>query len=106
MRNKYEPLEWNDDLEQQLFSPEEIEQNRLEAEFIRELTAARNAMRLTQKELEMLSGVKQSAIARLERGTASPNVKTLIKLLRPLGKTLAIVPAEEQIASQRVAEPC
>ncbi len=106
MRNKYEPLEWNDDLEQQLFSPEEIEQNRLEAEFIRELTAARNAMRLTQKELEMLSGVKQSAIARLERGTASPNVKTLIKLLRPLGKTLAIVPAEEQIASHRVAEPC
>ena len=106
MRNKYEPLEWNDDLEQQLFSPEEIEQNRLEAEFIRELTAARNAMRLTQKELEMLSGVKQSAIARLERGTASPNVKTLIKLLRPLGKTLAIVPAGEQIASHRVAEPC
>ncbi len=105
MRNKYEPLEWNDDLEQQLFSPEEIEQNRLEAEFIRELTAARNAMRLTQKELEMLSGVKQSAIARLERGTTSPNVKTLIKLLCPLGKTLAIVPAEEH-CGHRVAEPC
>lgn len=33
-------------------------------------------------------------IARIEKGKAVPNTDTLIKLLFPLGKTLAIVPLE------------
>ena len=39
-----------------------------------------------------MSGVTQPVIARLERGTTSPNVSTLMKVLAPLGKKLAIVP--------------
>ena len=39
-----------------------------------------------------MSGVKQPIIARIETGKSIPQVSTLIKLLVPLGKTLAIVP--------------
>ena len=103
MNSKYSPIEWNDEVERRLYSAEEMETNRLEAELVRQLTAARNERSITQKELEKLSGVKQSAIARLERGTASPGIKTLLKLLRPLNMTLAIVPVEEH-RGRRVAE--
>ena len=41
-----------------------------------------------------MSGIKQPMIARIEKGKAVPNTDTLIKLLFPLGKTLAIVPLE------------
>ena len=47
---------------------------------------------MTQKQLEELSGISQSVIARLERGTTSPQLDTILKVLAPLGKTLAIVP--------------
>ena len=49
---------------------------------------------VTQKQLEEMSGVSQPVIARLERGTTSPNISTVMKLLAPLGKKLAIVPLE------------
>ena len=55
---------------------------------------ARQEQGLTQKQLEELSGVKQPVIARMERGTSTPSVSTIMKLLTPLGKKLAIVPLE------------
>jgi transcriptional regulator with XRE-family HTH domain len=39
-----------------------------------------------------MSGLKQPAIARLERMQATPQVDTLFRVLKPLGYTLAIVP--------------
>ena len=59
---------------------------------IGELIRAREERGITQKQLEELSGVTQPVIARLERGTTSPNISTVMKLLAPLGKKLAIVP--------------
>ena len=44
-----------------------------------------------RKKLEELSGIKQSVIARLERGHTSPQIDTVIKLLMALGKTLKLV---------------
>ena len=58
-----------------------------------ELIKARNEQGISQKKLEEMSGVKQPIIARIETGKSIPQVSTLIKLLVPLGKTLAIVPA-------------
>ena len=43
---------------------------------------------------EELSGVKQPVIARIEKGTSSPQIETVLKILAPLGKTLAIVPLD------------
>lgn len=89
-------VKWNPDLESELFFPEEIAENNLQAALICELVSARQAQGLSQRELEAMSGVKQSAIARVESGNASPTLDTLFKLLVPLGKTLAIVPISAQ----------
>lgn len=91
-RKKIPPfVSWNE-VEREIFTPEEIAANRLRVAILGEMIKARNERGMTQKQLEELSGVKQSAIARLERGVVSPNLDTALKLLAPLGKTLAVVP--------------
>ena len=77
-----------------LMTPEEIAESNLRVALIGELIKARNERGVTQKQLEEMSGVSQPVIARLERGTTSPNISTVMKLLAPLGKKLAIVPLE------------
>ena len=76
------------------FTPEEIAESNLRVALIGELIRARNERGVTQKQLEEMSGVSQPVIARLERGTTIPNISTVMKLLAPLGKKLAIVPLE------------
>ncbi len=49
---------------------------------------------ISQKKLEELSVVKQPIIARMEKGSTSPQLTTILKVLAPLGKTLAVVPLE------------
>ena len=56
---------------------------------------ARKKANLTQRELGEKTGIKQSAIARLEKRRASPRASTLLTLLYPLGYTLKVVPIEE-----------
>ncbi|MDE6502072.1 MAG: helix-turn-helix transcriptional regulator [Ruminococcus sp.] len=85
---------WND-VEKELFTPEEIAENKLKVALIGELVKARKEKGITQRELETLSGVKQPVIARVENGNTTPNLSTILKILQPLGKTLAIVPIEE-----------
>ena len=75
-------------------TPEEIAESNLRVALIGELIKARNERGVTQKQLEEMSGVSQPVIARLERGTTSPNISTVMKLLTSLGKKLAIVPLE------------
>lgn len=81
-----------EDVRKRLFTPEEIAESDLRVALIGELIRARQERGITQKQLEELSGVTQPVIARLERGTISPNISTVMKLLAPLGKKLAIVP--------------
>ena len=76
----------------ELFTPQEIAESDLRVALIGELIKARQEKGISQKKLEELSGVKQPVIARMERGITSPQIDTLIKVLAPLGKTLAIVP--------------
>lgn len=77
-----------------MMTAEEIAESDLQAALIGELVRARNERGITQKRLEELSGVKQPVIARIESGRNSPQLHTLLKVLAPLGKTLAIVPME------------
>ena len=81
-----------DDFEREIFTPEEIAESDLRVSLIGELIKARREK--GQKELERLSGVKQPVIARMEKGTTSPQLETVLKVLAPLGKTLAIVPLD------------
>ena len=78
-----------------LLTPEEISESNLRVALVGELIKARNEKGISQKKLEELSGVKQPIIERMEKGRTSPQVSTLLKVLAPLGKTLAIVPLEQ-----------
>ena len=78
------------DLFNELLTPEEIAASNLRVGLMIELTKARNEKGLSQRKLEELSGVKQPVIARMENGTNSPQLDTVLKVLGALGKTLYI----------------
>ena len=92
MKNSAVGYEWQD-VRKNIFTPEEISASDLRVALIGELVKARQG--ITQKQLELLSGVKQPVIARMENGTSIPKISTILKILAPLGKTLAIVPLEK-----------
>lgn len=65
-------LYWN--IQRELFTPEEIAASNPRVALIGELVKARQ-----------------------EKGSTSPQIDTILKMLAPLGKTLAIVPLQKQI---------
>lgn len=91
-------LVWNDDLDISADGiyekgticepPSDIDayKQKLVEEFIK----ARKSAGLSQKQLEILSGIPQPCIARTEKGFTDPQLTTLLKLLEPLGLTLTI----------------
>ena len=79
-----------------LMTVDERAESDLRVALIGELIKARHEKGITQKKLEELSGVKQPVIARMEKGISNPQIDTLIRLLIPLGKTLAVVPLESK----------
>lgn len=79
-----------DEVRKELFTPEEIAESDLRVALIGELIKARRERGLSQRDLEEMSGVKQPVIARMESGSATPNLSTVLKVLAPLGKTLYI----------------
>ena len=80
------------DLRQTLnLTPEEEEIISLEKALISAIVDAREQSGLTQKQLSELCGVKQPVIARLESAVHSPQVNSIIKILKPLGYTLTVV---------------
>jgi len=70
-------------------SPEVIEE--LKRLLISDIIDARHANNVPQTKLHEVSGVVQPCIQRLESGETDPKLTTLIKLLLPLNKTLAVV---------------
>lgn len=65
-------------------------------ELVHEILRTRREMGMTQKNIEAACGVKQPVIARMERGLTDPQLTTILKVLRPLGKTLKIVDIEDE----------
>lgn len=80
-----------EDVRKRIFTPTEIAESDLRVALIGELIKARQEKGISQRELEELSGVKQPVIARMENGSTTPNLSTILRILAPLGKTLAIV---------------
>lgn len=83
---------WND---KEFVSEEERAKIEFEVSLIGRLIEARESKGITQHELAQMTGVKQSAIARLESMKATPQIDTLFKILKPLGYTIAIVPDKQ-----------
>ena len=79
-----------EEFEKETFSPEEIAESNLRVALIGEIINARQTKGISQKKLEEMSGVRQPIIARMEKGNTTPNLRTIFKLLVPLGKTLYV----------------
>lgn len=75
-----------------VLTAEEKAEIELKVDIIEQIVKAREESGLTQKGLQNLTKVQQACIARLERNRNDPQLTTMLKLLRPLGKTLAVVP--------------
>ena len=78
----------------ELYTAEEIRESDLRVAIIGELIKARQQKKISQRQLEELSGVKQPIISRMESGETSPQLDTVLRVLAPLGMTLAVVPLE------------
>lgn len=94
---------WNDDLDVSAegvyeqgvscLAPNDIDEYK--RKLISELVKARNDIGVSQKQLEILSGVAQPCIARMEKGATDPKLSTLLKMLEPLGLTLTITTRQQ-----------
>ena len=80
-----------------LLTAEEVAQSNLRVALIGEMIKARQEKGFSQKKLGELCGVKQPVIARMEKGLTSPQLDTMLKVLAPLGKTLAVVSLDKQL---------
>ena len=89
------PKTWNDiEKTMQALSTEELAEIDLKVEIVGMIIEARKRKSISQRELEQMSGVPQAVIARFERNSTNPRLTTLLRILRPLGYKLAIVPIE------------
>ena len=82
---------WNDS---SFISEEQRNKIDFEVALIGKLIEARESKGLSQKQLADMCGLKQSAIARLEKMNVTPQLNTLTKDLKPLGYRLDIVPCD------------
>lgn len=96
MKDKYAKGMSFDEFEKIHYTNEEIHESTYRASYICMLADLRNEHKITQKQLEALSGIKQPMIARIENGDSIPRVDTLIRLLEPMGLTIKIVPIENK----------
>jgi len=62
------------------------------AAFVTLIIQRRNELGLSQRDLAALSGLPQSTIARFETMQTTPNIDTILKLLKPLGLQLSLLP--------------
>lgn len=83
----------------------EKEEIAFETRLMGKLIEAREKKGISQRQLAEMCGLKQPAIARLEKMQATPQIDTLFKILKPLGYTLEIVPdrASPQSATGQAA---
>lgn len=72
-------------------SPEQEAEIQLEMDIIHATTEARKKANLLQRDLSKVSGIKQPAIARIEKFSGSPRIATMMKLLYSMGYTLKVV---------------
>ena len=62
----------------------------LEYELITEFIKLRKDAKLSQQDIANQSNVIRTTIARIENGMNSPQIKTMLQILEPLGYTLKI----------------
>ena len=89
-------LTWEEVKKSLNLTPEEKAEIQLEEDLIEATIEARKKNNLSQRKLSEISGIKQPAIARIEKGMRSPQANTLIRLLYPMGYTIRVVPLNKK----------
>lgn len=72
-----------------------ISEEKLNQEFIFEFIKLRHELGLTQAQMAKKSNVLRDKIAKIEAGIYPPNIKSLFKILSPLGYTIRISKIDE-----------
>ncbi len=80
------------EVRKELYTPEEIAASNARVEMMIALNKARKEKGLTQKELSEMTGVRQSAISRLENGNTPNQIDTLIRLFAAMNMKMQVVP--------------
>lgn len=88
--------EWTEFRKTLKLTPEDERMIELERSLIEAVVEAREKSGLTQKQLSELCGIKQPVIARLESAAHSPQINSMLRILKPLGYTLAVVKEQEE----------
>ena len=57
----------------------------------------RNELGITQRDLAVICNIPQSSVARIESFRTTPNLDTLIKIMRPLGLKLIVAQSDSQV---------
>ena len=87
-------------------SVSESEKRKIEimAQLVEAIIARRKELGLTQEEAALRAGIRQSAIARLEGGSAIPRLDTLVKIAISLGLDIRFIKTsvDEQAATRFV----
>jgi len=86
---------WKEFRETLNLTPEEESIINLEKSLINAVVDAREQSGLTQQQLSELCGIKQPVIARLESAAHSPQINSMIRILKPLGYTLKVVKEQQ-----------
>ena len=68
----------------------------LEYEFVQDFIKLRKDNHLTQESLANQAGVIRLTITRIENLITSPQINTLIKILKPISYTIKIVPIKKK----------
>ncbi len=71
----------------------DIEEMETLAALISAIIERRNELGISQRELAAICGLPHSSVARIESCSVKPNVETMLKIMKPLGITLSVVPA-------------
>lgn len=71
----------------------DVEEIEAIATIIGALIEQRNALELSQRQLAAMCGLPQSSVARIESFKTTPNLDTLLKIMRPLGLELKVAVA-------------
>ena len=89
---------WNDYKDYVKRLDPESKKNIEEVEAIASIVGAviqqRRELGITQRELALLCNIPQSSVARIESFRTTPNLDTLIKIMRPLGLKLIVAQSD------------
>ena len=67
-----------------------VNEEKLYQDFIYDFAVLRHKLGLTQQEMAKKSNVLRDKIAKIEAGIYPPNIKSIFKILGPLGYTITI----------------